>query len=345
VPEIDNLGLVTTPAAAVWARQSDCPHLAVITSSHTGGPQWLGLKLYRDAGIPLPFVEEEALRRVCTVENVASSAYSEGTPQIRWVRNEVIESYRLAISPYLIGLNGTTVHVLSQWVPFLREIGINNVMGDGFADPKGASMTASAGLHFYLDGDADQLVALSGGELFSAQMTLHAWITQSAAPCVVSADCHPDIIAVVKNAGQRVFVTPVGDQFVVEEMIRQDAAYGGEPNGHLIDASLSWSPDALRVASFISTSPNSISSNSVLDLKHERYRIAQGVWTNGLGERGFKLVEPLGVWTHDMNGTRVMVRESIYEDSVIVDVFGRLEYGDLAIQLGAAFNEAEARIA
>jgi phosphomannomutase len=343
-PEIINLGLVTTPAAAVWARQRECPRLAVVTSSHTGGPDWLGLKLYRDGGIPIPVDEERSIRLAGTTTDAHDSA-RKSAPRVRPGHNEVVASYREAVLPYLTNLSGVTVHVLPQWIPFFVEIGLGDAVGDGFADPKGESPPALPGVHIYLDGDADQLVALVDGRQVPAQKILRAWLTQSAGPCVVSADCHPDIVRALKRAGQRVFVTPVGDQFVVEEMIRRGSSYGGEPNGHLIDASMSWSPDALRAASFLSTSADLVAGDSTWDLSHERYRVARSAWSGGPGEKGFVPVEHLGVWIQDIHGSRVMARESIYEDSVIIDVFGQLSRDELTDRLGTDFNEAGRHIA
>lgn len=135
---VTHLGLLTTPAAALWARKSNCPRLAVVTSSHTGGPDWLGLKLYRDAGIPLPVTEGHALRRL-TIDSGSEWAPKSRAPKVRWARREAVDIYRACMSSHVSRLDLLTIHVVPAWLPLFHDIGVRNIAGDGFLDPKRAA--------------------------------------------------------------------------------------------------------------------------------------------------------------------------------------------------------------
>lgn len=127
-------------------------------------------------------------------------------------------------------------------------------------------------------------------------------------------------------------------------MLSVGAVYGGEPNGHLIDASLSWSSDGLRTASFFESAHERIAANSAPEFTHKRYSIPKFALRT-LCQRGFEKLESLGVWIQDRDGTRIVLRESIYEPSVIIDIFGSLEEDHWVDHLGEDFRRLSSRIA
>jgi phosphoglucosamine mutase len=54
--------------------------------------------------------------------------------------------------------------------------------------------------------------------------------------------------AALKGSGIRMFRAPVGDRYVLEEMLKQDSALGGEQSGHILLPHLSTTGDGMLTA-------------------------------------------------------------------------------------------------
>jgi len=54
--------------------------------------------------------------------------------------------------------------------------------------------------------------------------------------------------AALKRSGIRMFRAPVGDRYVLEEMLKQNAALGGEQSGHILMPHLATTGDGLLTA-------------------------------------------------------------------------------------------------
>jgi phosphoglucosamine mutase len=54
--------------------------------------------------------------------------------------------------------------------------------------------------------------------------------------------------AALKRSGIRMFRAPVGDRYVLEEMLKQDSALGGEQSGHILLPHLATTGDGLLTA-------------------------------------------------------------------------------------------------
>ena len=82
------------------------------------------------------------------------------------------------------------------------------------------------------DLDADRVAAYWNGR----------WLTGDEVFCIFSKILQTDVVAsvdsskaledTVKNYGKEIFYTRVGDPFVSDRMIKEDAGFSGEPNGH-----------------------------------------------------------------------------------------------------------------
>jgi phosphoglucosamine mutase len=127
---------------------------------------------------------------------------------------------------------------------------------------------ADAGLAF--DGDADRciLVAPSGRIIDGDTVLLIVGKAMAAAkqlrePLVVSTVMsNIGLEKALRDAGLNMARTPVGDKYVLEEMVRRDAQIGGEQSGHIIFRDFATTGDgmltALRVLDIVVNSGQSL---------------------------------------------------------------------------------------
>jgi phosphoglucosamine mutase len=156
----------------------------------------------------------------------------------------------------------------------VRPDGRNINDGCGALHPEGmtrAVVEERADLGIALDGDADRIVvADSEGRLLDGDDILFLWVLE-----LEREGRKPDAVVgtVMSNwglelalaeRGIRLVRTPVGDRYVVEEMLRSGAPLGGEPSGHLIRSDLSTTGDGtltgLHLAALIAATGRPLAS-------------------------------------------------------------------------------------
>ena len=117
-----------------------------------------------------------------------------------------------------------------------------------------ASRGAALGLTF--DGDADRCM-LAGAHnnvidgdaiLLIAARDLKARGLLTADLVVATTMSNMGLEAALKRSGIRMLRAPVGDRYVLEEMLQQNAALGGEQSGHILLPHLATTGDGLLTA-------------------------------------------------------------------------------------------------
>ncbi|HJT88718.1 MAG TPA: phosphoglucosamine mutase [Bryobacteraceae bacterium] len=268
-------GVVTTPGVAYLTRTG--PFLAGVMISASHNPyRDNGIKVFGHSGFKLPDAEEHAIEqeilRLRSEGLAAESAaltidegldrqyldYLASTVSGRLDGMRIVidcgngAAYRLA--PELFQRLGAEVTVL-HCQPTGRNINLH--CGALHVESLRAAVLerqADAGVAF--DGDADRaiFVARSGkivdgdAVLLAAARSLHAAGCLKGDTVVATVMSNLGLEKALERDGIRMARTPVGDKYVLEEMVRLDAVLGGEQSGHVIFRQYATTGDGLLTA-------------------------------------------------------------------------------------------------
>lgn len=269
-------GVVTTPGVAYLTRTGDFSAGVMISASHNPFED-NGIKVFGRTGYKLPDEEEheieEEIFRILDDPLQASSAIElEQDLDVRTYLDFLLSTLRGA------KLNGLKLVIdcgngaASKLAPQLfREAGadvmaiccepngrnINLGCGALYVDKLREAVVAQhadAGVAF--DGDADRAMLVSGsGRIVDGDATMLIAARR------MQADGHLQgntvVSTVMSNLGLEKALerhgismvrTPVGDKYVLEEMLRRDAALGGEQSGHVIFREYATTGDGMLTA-------------------------------------------------------------------------------------------------
>ena len=268
-------GVITTPGVAYLTRTG--PFLAGVMISASHNPyQDNGLKVFGHSGFKLPDAEEHVIEQEIfrlrddgiapapaplTVDERLDRGYLEylaSTVRARFDGMRVVidcgngAAYRLA--PELFRRLGAHVTVLCA-EPNGRNINLN--CGALHLEGLSAAVVAQgADCGVAFDGDADRAIfAARSGKIVDGDAVLLAVARamKSAGELtgnlvVATVMSNLGLEKALENDGIRLARTPVGDKYVLEEMVRQDAALGGEQSGHVIFRRHATTGDGLLTA-------------------------------------------------------------------------------------------------
>lgn len=268
-------GLVTTPGVAYLTRSSDFVAGVMISASHNPYHD-NGLKVFDHSGFKLPDDQELLLEKdifaiiaespevaphPLTVDQTLDRAYLdflESTVTNRLTGQKLV----------LDCAHGAAAHLAPE---LFRELGaevlaigcepngrnINDGVGALHVESLRAKVKetgADAGIAF--DGDADRCMVISpSGKLIDGDHVLLLCARQLKAtghlkePIVVATVMsNLGLQRVLEKDGIRMVRTPVGDKYVLEEMVRRDAQIGGEQSGHIIFREWATTGDGMLTA-------------------------------------------------------------------------------------------------
>jgi phosphoglucosamine mutase len=268
-------GTITTPGVAYLTRTG--PFLAGVMISASHNPyQDNGLKVFGHNGFKLPdaeeaLVEEEILRlrkagvtpkpAPLRAESEWDRKYLDFLVSLATMRLEGVKlamdcgngaAYRLA--PELFRRLGAEVTTLCA-EPNGRNINLH--CGALHLERlQEAVLAAGAGFGVAFDGDADRaiLVARSGKVMNGDAMLLVLARAMKAAghlkedTLVATVMSNLGLEKALERAGIRMVRMPVGDKYVLEEMVRLGASLGGEQSGHVILREFATTGDGMLTA-------------------------------------------------------------------------------------------------
>lgn len=268
-------GVVTTPAVAYLTRTG--PFLAGVMISASHNPyRDNGIKVFGHSGFKLPDEEEHAIEqeifrvreqgiepqtaRLEVDENLAGQ-YLDYLASTAGARLDGVRllldcgngaSYRLA--PELFRRLGAEVSAICT-EPDGRNINLN--CGALHLEAAQAAVLAHhADFGVAFDGDADRAIFVSR----SGKVVNGDGVLLIAARAMKQRGCLPQDTAVatvmsnlglqkaLEREGIRMVRTPVGDKYVLEEMVRLGAAVGGEQSGHVIFREFATTGDGILTA-------------------------------------------------------------------------------------------------
>jgi phosphoglucosamine mutase len=268
-------GVITTPGVAYVTRTG--PFLAGVMISASHNPyRDNGLKVFGHSGFKLPDEEEDAIEREILrmreqgLEPKASPLvvdesldrkyldFLESTAAVRLDGVRIVldcgngAAYRLA--PELFRRLGAEVTTICT-EPDGRNINLN-CGALHLEAAQEAVLAAGADYGVAFDGDADRAIFVSssgrvvngdGVLLLSARaMKDRGRLQQNTVVTTVMANL--GLEKALERAGAAMVRTPVGDKYVLEEMVRLGAALGGEQSGHVIFREFATTGDGILTA-------------------------------------------------------------------------------------------------
>jgi phosphoglucosamine mutase len=268
-------GVITTPGVAYLTRSGPFAAGVMISASHNPF-QDNGIKVFGHCGFKLPDEEEDAIEReifrlkegniepregsLAIDARLAGSYldYLSSTAPARLDEMRLVidcgngAAYRLA--PELFRRLGAEVKVLCA-EPNGRNINLN--CGALHIEGLRAAVLAEradGGVAF--DGDADRsiFVAASGkivdgdAVLLAAARSLKSEGRLDGGTVVATVMSNLGLEKALEREGMHLIRTPVGDKYVLEEMVRRDAPLGGEQSGHVIFRQYATTGDGMLTA-------------------------------------------------------------------------------------------------
>ena len=268
-------GVVPTPAVSLAVRLEQAVLGVVITASHNPASD-NGIKFFGPSGIKLSDDQELCIEQLMPpvapagAENAsftpafldASSLYKKTVTSL--VPMIKLQGWKIVLDTANGAACATSRDVLTQLGAELLLLGnqpdgtnINAGVGSQHPEKMAAAVRASgARLGVAHDGDADRCIlcdelgeVLDGDEILTI-LALHALNEEHLVKrtLVVTVQSNLGVDAAVQAAGGRVVRTPVGDRYVIEQMLAEGATLGGESSGHVICADVSPTGDGLVAA-------------------------------------------------------------------------------------------------
>lgn len=262
---VDFAGVTTTPGIAYLAKNGPFAAGVMISASHNPY-QDNGIKLIGHAGYKFPDEQEELLEKEI-FSLLDSGVYS--SPARLTVNAGLDQTYldhlaatlpaglgglnivadcangsASALAPELFERLGARVHCI-HCSPDGRNINLNS--GSLHLEVlRAAVLEQKADVGVAFDGDADRaLFVARSGKIIDGDAVLFVTACNLKDHGELTADGHPPIVVatVMSNLGLEralcahgigLIRTPVGDKYVLEEMLRRGAVLGGEQSGHII---------------------------------------------------------------------------------------------------------------
>ena len=281
---VESAGIVPTPAVAFLARTHGFQAGVVLSASHN---PWrdTGIKLFGADGFKLPdavelAMEEEILHHAATIHDVPnpeSFPLVEDNPALQadYIQFLIDSVPGLSLGGLRIVVdcaNGAAAAVAPELFRRLTsdqsaDVTLLNIAPNGrnINDNCGALhpkfvaaevMARGADLGLTFDGDADRCM-LAGAHhnvvngdaiLLMAARDLKSRGLLTGDLVVATTMSNMGLEAALKRSGIRMLRAPVGDRYVLEQMLEHHAALGGEQSGHILLPHLATTGDGLLTA-------------------------------------------------------------------------------------------------
>ena len=279
---VESAGVIPTPAIAYLARVHGFSAGVVISASHNPS-QDNGIKLFGPDGYKLPDATELAIEEEIFVQLAASTHDSppetlkappvvNETDRAEYVRFLLVavpglslDGHRVvvdcangaasSVAPEVfaaLNANGGGEVILSNASPTGRNINLNcGALHPEIVAAEVVAQKATIGITF--DGDADRVmfadqngkVVNGDAVLLLAGRDLAARGLLANSTVVATTMSNMGLEAALKRSGIKMLRAPVGDRYVLEQMLAHKAALGGEQSGHILLPHLATTGDGL----------------------------------------------------------------------------------------------------
>lgn len=267
-------GVITTPGLAFLTRHHRFAAGVMVSASHNPY-QDNGIKILSNTGIKLSESQELEIERALDQSHVAPGEIGElPLEPLPYLLNDYLEFLQgliprgARLSRYRLVVD--CAHGASSWVAprLLKELGIESRILH--AEPTGRNInlrcgslhpetmaaeteSCSADLGVAFDGDADRAIfatpqgRVADGDhvLFATAPFFRALGRLKGSAVVGTLMTNLGLELALARQSIALKRTPVGDKYVLEEMLRSGINLGGEPSGHIIFSDLSLAGDGI----------------------------------------------------------------------------------------------------
>jgi phosphoglucosamine mutase len=274
---IQSAGVITTPGVAYLTRSLGADAGVVISASHNPYED-NGIKVFGPTGRKLDEATEQAIERDMKADakgyEVPADAHVERDPELRkkylaFLQNEIAAGLNLKGMKLVVDCaNGASYELAPS---LFRALGAEVVAIN--VDPNGKNINLDCGslhpkklqrsvvdnkanLGLAFDGDADRLLLVDEtGKLVDGDMVLFVMAEYLDSRSRLSG--RRVVATVMSNLGLEVVLTernielvrtPVGDKYVLEELLVNGGTIGGEQSGHIIFPEISLAGDGMITA-------------------------------------------------------------------------------------------------
>lgn len=273
----ESAGVITTPGVAFITREFDFDVGIVISASHN--PYFdNGVKLFLPSGQKLPQSDEEEIEKI--VKEGRQTANFGSISANLGAKTDYLDSYLDHLADYFAGLDLSGRRIVidcangaaSGLAPKLfGRFGANLFVINASPDGKNINrdcgslhlehlrervVRENADLGVAFDGDADRALFVNEkGEIVDGDATL--WILANDLKRVGKLKSNKVVATVMSNIGLEnalrregieLIRAPVGDKYVLEELIKSGSEIGGEQSGHIIIPKNSLVGDGMMTA-------------------------------------------------------------------------------------------------
>jgi phosphoglucosamine mutase len=264
-------GVLPTPAAAILVRRLGLDLAAVVSASHNPYRD-NGIKFFGPTGVKLGDEREAEIEALLdeVPPAVEPGRVRELNGGLDDYLRELEAAFRLDLSGRRIVLdcaNGATHRagpaIFERLGAEVETIGdapdgrnINAGCGSTHIETLAERVVASgAEIGFAFDGDGDRMLAVDGSgrvhdgdELIALAARGRASRGELGGGVVVTVMTNYGFHRAMEEAGIEVAVTPVGDRYVIDELLRRDWLLGGEQSGHIIATDFVATGDGIAAA-------------------------------------------------------------------------------------------------
>lgn len=275
--DVINLGVVPTPAVAYLAGKYKADAGVMISASHNPA-EYNGIKIFGKDGYKLPDMLEEQIENIVSSDEKMQLPTGGNVGKITVAANSVKDYCDYIKSTVSYSLEGLGVAVdcgngaaSATAAIIFDELGANthilNASPDGNNINSGCGSTDMTGLSKYVkenkldvgiafDGDADRCLCvdehgevIDGDEIMAIcaiDMKERGRLRKNTAVGTVMTNL--GFQRFCRENGIDFIATKVGDRFVIERMLLEDAVFGGEQSGHVIFRDFSTTGDGQLTA-------------------------------------------------------------------------------------------------
>jgi phosphoglucosamine mutase len=275
IGNIQDLGILPTPAVAVYTRHVQASLGVMITASHNPAKD-NGIKFFDSRGLKFPDEVELELEKLLeatgapeTIPQIEIEPTNESSSVYLNLLYPILEGRSLAglkivvdtangstfkTTPTLLGQLGANLVTLGD-----KPDGLNINQGVGSQYPhhlESAVLEHRADLGIAHDGDGDRVLlcdetgSVLDGDTLLCLLGFHALKQGKLAKntLVATMQSNLGLDRAMKEAGGNLVRTDIGDRYVLEEMLKSGYSLGGENSGHVIFSDINSTGDGLLAA-------------------------------------------------------------------------------------------------
>jgi len=274
---IIDAGIMPTPTIAFTTKRQKADYGVVVSASHNP-PEYNGIKVFDAMGRKLPDVDKEVIEKRLLDKTISEGkkkgSLIDGFDCAAEYINSVISEIGTSFNGYTVALDCADGAASCIAPEIFTKLGAKvisfNDAGDGrvINVNKGALfplITAAkvkrlgCDIGFAFDGDADRLISCDNyGRIIDGDLILYAIANYLKKHGRLKGDTvvgtHHTNLAVenaLKYNGIGLVRTKIGDQYVADEMLKNDYIVGGEQSGHIIMREFLDTGDGIWAAAFL----------------------------------------------------------------------------------------------